>query len=170
MTSLSLPLHTSLILYTCIAGVAGYFLGAYASCHAECDCSEGDAEGEDGFADSNEECKMVFVIRTDLQMSKGKAAAQCAHAAIACYESAMKSTPKLLQRWRRAGQAKVTLQCSSEDDLRLLQGIAISKGVTAKTVVDAGRTQIAAGSTTVLGIGPAPKSAIDQVTGHLKLY
>lgn len=36
-------------------------------------------------------------------------------------------------------------------------------------VADAGRTQIAAGSRTVLAIGPGPKSVIDQVTGHLKL-
>jgi PTH2 family peptidyl-tRNA hydrolase len=36
-------------------------------------------------------------------------------------------------------------------------------------VHDAGRTQIPAGSQTVLAIGPAPKSKIDQLTGHLKL-
>ena len=36
-------------------------------------------------------------------------------------------------------------------------------------VHDAGRTQIAAGSQTVLAIGPAPKSEIDQITGHLPL-
>lgn len=36
-------------------------------------------------------------------------------------------------------------------------------------VADAGRTQIAAGSKTVLAIGPAPKSAIDAITGDLNL-
>ena len=30
--------------------------------------------------------KMVFVIRTDLNMGKGKVAAQCAHAAVMCYK------------------------------------------------------------------------------------
>lgn len=34
---------------------------------------------------------------------------------------------------------------------------------------DAGRTQIAAGSLTVLAIGPAPVKEVDAVTGHLKL-
>jgi len=34
---------------------------------------------------------------------------------------------------------------------------------------DAGRTQIAAGSRTVLAIGPAPVKEIDAVTGELKL-
>ena len=37
------------------------------------------------------------------------------------------------------------------------------------TTAAAGRTQVAPGSRTVLAIGPAPKSAIDAVTGHLKL-
>ena len=32
-----------------------------------------------------------------------------------------------------------------------------------------GRTQIAAGSRTVLGVGPAPVRLINQITGHLKL-
>lgn len=36
-------------------------------------------------------------------------------------------------------------------------------------VHDAGRTQIPAGSQTVLAIGPAPKSTVDKITGHLRL-
>lgn len=37
-------------------------------------------------------------------------------------------------------------------------------------IKDAGRTQISPGSRTVLGVGPGPADAIDEVTGHLKLY
>ena len=76
----------------------------------------------------------------------------------------------MIQRWEIGGQAKVTLQCKSEDELLMLQAAAMSLNLTAKVIHDAGRTQIAAGSPTVLGIGPAPKSVIDQVTGQLKLY
>jgi peptidyl-tRNA hydrolase, PTH2 family len=36
-------------------------------------------------------------------------------------------------------------------------------------VADAGRTQIAAGSNTVVAIGPAPVSKINQITGRLPL-
>lgn len=57
----------------------------------------------------------------------------------------------------------------SEDDLDMLQAKAISLGLVAEVIADAGRTQIAPGSHTVLGIGPGPKSLMDQVTGGLKL-
>jgi len=74
-----------------------------------------------------------------------------------------------LRRWERQGQAKIALQAKSEDELETLQATAISLGLVAEVLADAGRTQIASGSHTVLGIGPAPKSVIDKVTGHLKL-
>jgi len=36
-------------------------------------------------------------------------------------------------------------------------------------ILDAGHTEIPAGTKTVLGIGPAPNNIIDQVTGDLPL-
>jgi PTH2 family peptidyl-tRNA hydrolase len=75
----------------------------------------------------------------------------------------------VLKRWERLGQAKVALKIDSEDDMLMLQAQAISLGLCAQVIHDAGRTQIASGSATVLGIGPAPKSEINEVTGHLKL-
>ena len=74
-----------------------------------------------------------------------------------------------MKRWEKYGQAKVALQTKSEEELEVLQAQALSLGICAQIIHDAGRTQIASGSATVLGVGPAPKSAIDQVTGHLKL-
>ena len=50
-----------------------------------------------------------------------------------------------------------------------LAAAAGNSGLMTYLVVDAGRTQTAAGSKTVLAIGPALKSQIDAVTGHLKL-
>lgn len=63
----------------------------------------------------------------------------------------------------------MALQVRSEDELELLQARAMSLGICARIIHDAGRTQIASGSATVLGVGPAPKSVVDQVTGELKL-
>jgi peptidyl-tRNA hydrolase, PTH2 family len=101
----------------------------------------------------------------------GKIAAQCSHATLACYKSALRRGVRspVLRRWERQGQAKVALQVKSEDELLELQAKAISLEIVAEVIADAGRTQIAAGSHTVLGIGPAPKSVVDLVTGHLKL-
>lgn len=101
----------------------------------------------------------------------GKIAAQCSHATLACYKSLSRrpATHSILQRWESRGQAKVTVQVKSEDDLLLLQAQALSLGLCAQVIHDAGRTQIASGSATVLGVGPGPKSVVDSVTGHLKL-
>lgn len=52
---------------------------------------------------------------------------------------------------------------------RELSAAARLAGLPTYIVQDAGRTQVAPGSRTVLAIGPAPRSAIDQVTGHLRL-
>ncbi|KAG7822512.1 hypothetical protein KL909_004200 [Ogataea angusta] len=141
-----------------------------------------DDEDQDGVAiDSrplNEipgECRMALVIRADLGMQKGKIAAQCAHAAVACYRlmsepgSEAQNLP-LLQRWNNRGQAKITLKCSGMDEMDTLFAKAMSLNVNAYIVHDAGRTQVEAGSATVLGLGPAPKPVLDLITGDLKLY
>ncbi|KAK7704749.1 hypothetical protein SLS57_010373 [Botryosphaeria dothidea] len=125
----------------------------------------------DPFTDRNEECKLVLVVRTDLKMGQGKVAAQCGHATLACYKAFLRQAPDspVLRRWERYGQMKVALKCTSEEEMELLQAQALSLGLCAQIIHDAGRTQIAAGSATVLGIGPGPVSVVNQVTGHLKL-
>ena len=57
-----------------------------------------------------------------------------------------------------------------EEVLDALASSATSEGLVTSLVRDAGRTQIAAGSATVLGVGPGPSEIVDKVTGHLKLY
>ncbi|KAG0377114.1 hypothetical protein BGX24_006687 [Mortierella sp. AD032] len=130
-----------------------------------------DEENEDlADFDHEEEYKMVLIIRTDLNMGKGKAAAQCCHATLANYKELNKKSPKTLARWEYFGQAKVTLKIDNEEDMLLLQAQAMSIGLAAHSIRDAGRTQIAAGSRTVLAIGPGPISVVNSITGKLKLY
>lgn len=72
-----------------------------------------------------------------------------------CYKASQKHAPHLVRTWENYGQTKVAVQAKGgEDELVMLQAQAMSLGVVAKIVHDAGRTQIAAGSATVLGIGP----------------
>lgn len=122
------------------------------------------------------EVRMTLVVRQDLKMGKGKAAAQCSHATLALYKkitdpNSPAYNPEMVSRWEHGnGQAKIALQVPDQDGMDLLFAQAISLGVNAYVVHDAGRTQIAAGSATVLGLGPAPKSVMDQITHDLKLY
>ncbi|KAJ1508563.1 Peptidyl-tRNA hydrolase protein 2, mitochondrial, partial [Coelomomyces lativittatus] len=50
--------------------------------------------------------KMVFVVRTDLGMGKGKIASQCCHACLAAYEQATTMIPKAVRAWKLQGQTK----------------------------------------------------------------
>ncbi|KAJ6072689.1 hypothetical protein N7467_010774 [Penicillium canescens] len=134
--------------------------------------SEDEGNGEElaSFKDNTEEVKLVLVVRMDLGMTKGKIAAQCSHATLACYKYFLEYAPDsaILRRWERGGQAKIALQVKSEDEVLVMQAQAMSLGLCARVIQDAGRTQIASGSKTVLGI-LGPKSVVDGVTGHLKL-
>jgi len=114
--------------------------------------------------------KMVLIVRTDLGMTKGKAAAQCAHAALGCYKKAVKSNAAALEAWEKTGQAKICLKIDNAEAMMDLATKARENGIAWSVVRDAGRTQVEAGSLTVLGIGPADVNDIDQITGHLKLF
>ncbi|KAM3959503.1 peptidyl-tRNA hydrolase 2, mitochondrial [Aphomia sociella] len=118
---------------------------------------------------SNSEYKVVLVVRTDLNMSKGKIAAQCGHAAVGVFDKAQKKDPEGLKLWQMTGQAKVALKTDSIDEIKQIADNAKKMGLITSLVRDAGRTQIAPNSITVLGVGPAPKDIVDKVTGHLKL-
>ncbi|BFZ18833.1 hypothetical protein BsWGS_21871 [Bradybaena similaris] len=112
---------------------------------------------------------MVLVVRNDLKMGKGKVAAQCAHAAVGAVEKLAYVNMAALRHWQSHGQPKVVLKVDSLESLFDLDKAARSKSITTCLISDAGRTQIAAGSKTVLALGPGPASVVDQITGHLKL-
>lgn len=115
-----------------------------------------------------EDFKMVLVVRNDLKMGKGKIAAQCSHATLGLYKKLHNRAPKALNRWEMCGQVKVVVKIESEDDMLVLQERAKSLKIPTHITIDAGRTQIAPNSRTVMAIlGPA--DMVDDVTGGLKL-
>ncbi|KAJ0172908.1 hypothetical protein K1T71_011084 [Dendrolimus kikuchii] len=118
---------------------------------------------------SNEEYKLVLVVRADLQMTKGKIAAQCGHASVDAFEKAQKIDPVGLNSWMSVGQTKVAVKTNSLEELKLIEQNARNEGINTSMFVDCGRTQIAPDTITVLGVGPAPRDLVDKVTGHLKL-
>ncbi|KAA0146154.1 hypothetical protein FNF29_08215 [Cafeteria roenbergensis] len=113
--------------------------------------------------------KMVLVVRADLKMGKGKAAAQCSHAAVSAVERARKANAQGLARWLLDGQAKVVVRCDDEHALLGLVQAARTAGLVTSTVRDAGRTQLDPGTRTVAAVGPGPSVEIDRITGGLKL-
>lgn len=112
--------------------------------------------------------KMVLLVNQELGMGKGKIAAQCCHAAVGCYKRAKRQCPTALSAWERTGCAKIALKCPTQDELEEIAAVALSKDIPIYLVEDAGRTQIAAGSRTVLGMF-GPTSVFEGVSDHLKL-
>lgn len=161
------------------------------------DDDDEEEEEEDGlkaFEEVEGDCKLVLIVRTDLGMNKGsspcspsfphpsqaknppspptgKIAAQASHATLYNYKvlTSHEHLRPLLRRWESTGQAKIAVQTKSEEQLEELHAKAMSLGLVARIVRDAGRTQIPAGSATVLGVGPGPKGVVDEVSGELKL-
>lgn len=114
--------------------------------------------------------KQAIVMRADLNMSCGKAAAQASHGAVSAVEKARKQRPSWLQDWMDEGQRKVVLKVSSEAELLELEKKAKALRISAALISDLGLTELPPGTLTALGIGPAPSSLVDKVTGNLPLY
>jgi PTH2 family peptidyl-tRNA hydrolase len=115
------------------------------------------------------EVKLVMVVREDLGMSVGKTAAQCAHAAVGIVQKLSGKRNGLLSAWEESGQTKICLKCTGIDEMIALAKAAEAASLPVYVVQDAGRTEVAAGTSTVLAIGPGAVEAINAVTGQLKL-
>ncbi|MBN2599829.1 MAG: peptidyl-tRNA hydrolase [Candidatus Thermoplasmatota archaeon] len=115
------------------------------------------------------EYKMVLVTRSDLLLSAGKLAAQVSHAAVECTLLAKKNKSDWFVKWQREGAKKVVVKVDGLDDFFPLKEKAEKLGICTALISDAGHTEIAEGTQTVLGIGPAPSNLLDQVTGELPL-
>jgi len=112
--------------------------------------------------------KQVIVVRTDLDMGKGKIAAQVGHACVLGAEHVRKSNPDWFSVWW-TGQEKIVLKVANLKKLEQVKQDAIEFNLPWSEVTDAGHTQIASGTTTCISIGPAPEEKIDKITGDLKL-
>ena len=116
------------------------------------------------------EYKLVVVVRTDLGISKGKMAAQVAHAAVNCTLKSRKSDSANFRNWFDEGQKKVVVKGENESTLRTLQQHAREIGLVSSIVTDAGLTEVPPGTVNCLGIGPAPETQIDSITGDCALF
>ncbi len=110
--------------------------------------------------------KQVILVRQDLQLPKGKLAAQAAHASV---DAVLNSSKKIVDAWRNQGMAKIVLKVKDEKELVSYFQKAKDADLVAALITDAGRTVIAPGTKTCVGIGPDIEEKIDAVTGKLSL-
>lgn len=117
------------------------------------------------------EYKQVILIRTDLKMSKGKTAAQAAHASVdACMrvirqDNVLKT--KVFDSWRRAGAKKIVLKVADDSELQRYKTSAERAGIKCSIVKDAGMTEIPPGTYTAVALGPDEEKKIDKIAGDL---
>ncbi|OIO26409.1 aminoacyl-tRNA hydrolase [Candidatus Micrarchaeota archaeon CG1_02_55_22] len=112
------------------------------------------------------ELKQIIVIRTDLDMGRGKMVAQGCHASL---DAALNVSASLRNEWLGTGGKKIVVKVSSERELQTLFMEAKKLKLPASIIHDAGHTQVDPGSVTAVAIGPAKESDLATLTNGLKL-
>lgn len=135
---------------------------------------------------------MMIVMRHDLNMRKGKIAAQAGHASTEALLVALKKEGRLgdiaadehglylsetdkeetpLSEWFKYGCAKVCVYVKSEEELLAVAEKAKAKGITVALICDAGMTEFHGEPTlTCLAFEPLATDVADEITGELPLY
>lgn len=120
----------------------------------------------------DEEVTQYIVLRSDLSMSKGKIAAQAAHAAVNAVALVLRDgklrDEAWLAEWLRDAHAKIALKADAATFDALVIKLCAS-GWLFSVVTDEGRTQIPAGSQTAIALQPLPRSLARPLVGHLAL-
>lgn len=129
---------------------------------------------------ANNEPKQVIVMRKDLNMRKGKIAAQSSHASLGAilnyggkiHEETLTLTIDnyAVREWLEGRFTKVCVSVDSEEELLDIHQKALLNKLNVKLIKDAGLTEFGGIPTyTCLAIGPEYPDKVDPITGHLKL-
>jgi PTH2 family peptidyl-tRNA hydrolase len=111
--------------------------------------------------------KQAIVLRSDLEMGKGKLVAQGSHASLIAYQKAGSTDEK--HAWELSGQKKIVLKVASGEELLEYFTKCKDAGLKPALIKDAGHTQIPPGTATAFAVGPADEGKIDSILGKLKL-
>lgn len=127
--------------------------------------------------------KQVLVVRSDLNMQRGKEDSQVAHAAMSFLTKACTigppdeadmclfttKVPASTVPWLENAFTKITLAATSEQQLLDIKAACDAADLLNHLVTDNGYTNAGQGrgvqTITALGIGPAHRDLIDQITG-----
>lgn len=119
--------------------------------------------------------KMVLVIRNDLNMRKGKMAAQAGHAVQELLIDRSTNPPTLrtdpfVLEWLADNYRKITVRVDSEAELLALHARATELNIPVSLILDNGHTEFHGQQTyTAVALGPVPDEVVDPLTGTLKL-
>lgn len=118
----------------------------------------------------NNGVKMMLLVNMSLKMDKGKIGAQCGHATLGLYKQVMSMTKyqKMLEMWETNGQKKICAKLKDDGEMNLIISKLVDESIPHYTVIDAGKTQVNAGSRTILAI-IGYENKLNQITGRLKL-
>ena len=131
--------------------------------------------------------KQVIVMRKDLNMRKGKIAAQAGHAVLSVILKKMNTLnqffwsveedkvvfegDEVLDDWFANSYTKICLYVNSEQELLNLKSEADKLGFITSLIKDNGTTEFNGVPTyTCLAFEPLPAEKIDVLTGNLPLY
>ena len=112
------------------------------------------------------EYKQAILVRVDLKLPKGKMASQAAHAAV---EAAFKADKDIVKHWRKIGSKKIVLKVADQKELYKYAQEAKDAGLPTAIITDAGKTVIAPGTVTCVGIGPAEEREVHSIISNLTL-
>lgn len=110
--------------------------------------------------------KQVIIVNESLKLPRGKLSAQVAHASVA---SLLQTETSTQQAWFEVGMPKVVLSVANEEEILSIYKAAQDSKLPTALIRDAGKTVVAAGTITCVGIGPANATDINKITGQLKL-
>jgi PTH2 family peptidyl-tRNA hydrolase len=127
--------------------------------------------------------KQVIAMRTDLNMRKGKMAAQATHVEKVMFLQRMNTSRELAGRvamvidlsldeyaWLQTTHTTIVVGVSSEEELHSLMEKAVEMSIKIAPVEDLGTTEFHGRKTlTCCGFGPDQESVLDPLTRGLKL-
>lgn len=87
-----------------------------------------------------------------------------------CYEEGLRLKLKEINAWELNNKLVDIFKVADEKTMLHYKQMAIKEGLNTYIVVDAGRTQVAPKSKTVMAIGPAKYEQIDDITQNLSVY
>ncbi|MCA1054439.1 peptidyl-tRNA hydrolase [Rossellomorea aquimaris] len=117
---------------------------------------------------TNRDLVQYFVVNKELNMTKGKTAAQVAHAATLSTIELVSTKTSFQDRqadfveWLKTGMKKIVLK-ANQAELEKLEGNGFF------SIRDSGLTEIQKGSLTVVALPPMEKWEAKELVGHLTL-